>query len=308
MRFAKHKGSFGALEAHHERTKAKYASNPDIDTSKSHNNFHIVQPTVSYRQEASNRIQASNCKVRKDSVRFVDTIITASSDFFNDKSKEEVQSFFQTAVDFLSQKIGKANIFTAVVHMDEKTPHMHLCFTPITNDGRLCAKEIIGNRTQLTRWQDDFFEHMVKQYQDIERGESAGVTKRQHIPTRVFKQAVDLTRQAEQIKTTLSGINPLNAGKKREEVITLLQRFFPGMESFETQLKKYKRTIDRLASENAVLEKKAESADKISIARQLAEAKLHSEYENLRQFVDSLPDEIKRQAQQRKSRNTEMSL
>lgn len=34
LRFAKHKGgSAGALEAHHERTKEKYASNPDIDTS-----------------------------------------------------------------------------------------------------------------------------------------------------------------------------------------------------------------------------------------------------------------------------------
>jgi len=307
MRFAKHKGSFGALEAHHERTKAKYASNPDIDTSKSHNNFHIVQPSKSYRQEANARIQASNCKVRKDSVRFVDTIITASAEFFIGKSKEEIQSFFQTAVDFLSQKIGKANIFTAVVHMDEKTPHMHLCFTPITNDGRLCAKEIIGNRTQLTKWQDNFFEHMVKKFNNIERGESASVTKRQHIPTRVFKQAVSLTRQAEQIKTALSGINPLNACKKRDEVVTLLQKFFPSMESLETQLKKYKRTIDRLATENATLEKKAESADKVGVKRQMEEAKLHSEYDNLKQFVDSLPDEIKRQVQHQKSRDTEKS-
>ena len=295
MRFAKHKGSFGALEAHHERTKVKYASNPDIDTSKSHNNFHIVQPSKSYRQEANARIQESNCKVRKDSIRFVDTLITASAEFFIGKSKEEIQYFFQTAVDFLSQKIGKDNIFAAVVHMDEKTPHMHLCFTPITNDGRLCAKEIIGNRTQLTKWQDDFFEHMVRKFNNIERGESAGVTKRQHIPTRVFKQAVSLTRQSIQIQSLLNTINPLNAGKKRDEAIALLQRFFPNMENFETQLKKYKRTINRLANENTVLEKKAESAEKVSVARQLTEAKLHSDYNNLKQFVDSLPDEIKRQ-------------
>ncbi len=41
MRFAKQKGGAGALEAHHERTKAKYASNPDIDTERSKLNFHI---------------------------------------------------------------------------------------------------------------------------------------------------------------------------------------------------------------------------------------------------------------------------
>ncbi|MCL2615416.1 MAG: plasmid recombination protein [Dehalococcoidia bacterium] len=185
---------------------------------------------------------------------------------------------------------------------------MHLCFTPITNDGRLSAKEIIGNRTQLTRWQDDFFEHMVKKFNNIERGESASVTKRQHIPTRIFKQAVNLTRQAEQIKATLNTINPLNAGKKRDEVISLLQRFFPSMESFETQLKKYKRTIDQLASENTILTKKAEAGEKVGAKRQLAEAKLRSDYDNLRQFVDSLPDEIKRQVQQQKSRDTEKSL
>ena len=182
------------MEAHHERTKEKYTSNPDIDITKSKYNFHIIQPVMSYKQESDGRITAAGCKIRKDSVRFVDTLITASPDFFKGKKREEVRAFFQTAADFLSKKIGKDNIFTAVVHMDEKTPHMHLCFTPITEDGRLSAKEIIGNRTQLTKWQDDFFAHMVKSFPDIERGESASVTGRRHIPTRIFKQAVSLTK------------------------------------------------------------------------------------------------------------------
>jgi len=295
MRFAKQKGGAGALEAHHERTKEKYASNPDIDTAKSKYNFHIVRPTTSYKRESDGRIEAARCKTRKDSVRFVDTLITASPDFFKSKKREEVKKFFQTAVDFLSQKIGEDNIFAAVVHMDEKTPHMHLCFTPITEDGRLSAKDIIGNRTQLTKWQDDFFAHMVKKFPDIERGESASVTGRRHIPTRVFKQAVRLTRQAMQIQAALDGINPLNAGKKRDEALAMLQKFFPGMENFETQVKKYKREIDQLERENAVLAKKAEAGEKVSIKKQLEENKLRSDYYNLRRFVDSLPDEIKRQ-------------
>jgi len=73
--FVKHKGGAGALEAHHERTKEKYASNPDIDTAKSKNNFHIVQPETSYKRESDGRIVAAGCKTRKDSVRFVDTLI-----------------------------------------------------------------------------------------------------------------------------------------------------------------------------------------------------------------------------------------
>jgi len=304
MRFAKQKGGAGALEAHHERTKEKYASNPDIDTAKSKNNFHIVQPVTSYKKESDGRITAAGCKTRKDSVRFVDTLITASPDFFKNKKREEIKAFFQTAVDFLSKKIGENNIFTAVVHMDEKTPHMHLCFTPITEDGRLTAKEIIGNRTQLTKWQDDFFAHMVKSFPDIERGESASVTGRRHIPARIFKQAVRLTRQAATIQATLDGINPLNAGKKKDEVLTLLQKFFPNMERFETQVKKYKREIETLEKENAVLAKKAEAGEKVSINRQIDQNKLRSDYNNLRSFVDSLPDEIKRQVKSpQKSQN-----
>ena len=296
MRFKKQKGGAGALEAHHERTKEKYASNPDIDTTKSKNNFHIIQPKTSYKRESDGRIESAGCKTRKDSVRFVDTLITASPDFFKGKKHEEIKVFFRMAVDFLSKKIGKNNIFTAVVHMDEKTPHMHLCFTPITEDGRLSAKEIIGNRTQLTKWQDDFFAHMVKKFDDIERGESASETGRRHIPTRVFKQAINLTKQAKQIQSALDGINPLNIGKKRDEVVALLQKFFPNMERFESQIRKYKREIDYLEKENVALAKKAAENEKDSIGRQMETAKLQIEHRNLLAFVDSLPDEIKQQA------------
>ena len=87
----------------------------------------------------------------------MDTLVTASPEFFKDKKRKEIKLFFQTAVSFLAQKIGKDNILAATVHLNEKTPHMHLRFTPITEDGRLSAKEIIDNRTQLTKWQDDFF-------------------------------------------------------------------------------------------------------------------------------------------------------
>jgi len=296
MRFSKQKGGFGALEAHHERTKEKYKSNPDIDTGRSKYNFHIIQPVTSYKQESDGRIEAAGCKTRKDSVRFVDTLITASPDFFKGKKREEIRGFFKSAVDFLSKKIGKENIFTAIVHMDEKTPHMHLCFTPITSDGRLTAKEIIGNRTQLTKWQDDFFAHMVKSFPDIERGESASVTGRRHIPTRVFKQAIRLTRQAAQISSVLDSVNPLNAGKKADEALALLQKFFPDMEKFEAKVKKYKREIDQLEKENAVLAKKAEAGEKTSIIKELSQNKIRSEYEELRRFVDSLPEDIKQQA------------
>ena len=73
---------------------------------------------------------------------------------------------------------------------------------------------------------------MVEKYPDLERGESASRTGRKHIPTRLFKQAVSLSRQARAIEATLDGINPLNAGKKKEEALSLLKKWFPQMENF----------------------------------------------------------------------------
>ena len=292
MRFAKQKGGAGALEAHHERTKEKYKSNPDVDVSRSKYNFHIVKPTKSYLQETNVRIETAGCKTRKDSVRFIDTLITASPEFFKGKKREDIKAFFQTAVDFLSRKIGKDNIFAATVHLDEKTPHMHLCFTPITEDGRLTAKEIIGNRVQLTKWQDDFFAHMVKKFPDLERGESASKTGRRHIPTRVFKQAANLSKQAKDINVLLADINPLNAGKRKEEIRIKLNKFFPSMEKLEPLLKKYGKEIALLEKENSSLEKKLDAA-KPSVKDQLEAGKQQQEIQFLRQFYDSVPEEYK---------------
>ena len=297
LRFAKHKaGPAGALEAHHERTKEKYASNPDIDITRSKNNFHIIQPEQKYRREINDRIKAAGCRIRKDSTMFVDTLIPASPEFFEGRNKKEIKAFFAEAVDFMERKIGKGNIFSAVVHMDEKTPHLHLCFTPITEDGRLSAKEILGNRAQLSKWQDEFHAHMKKQFPILKRGESALVTRRKHIPTWLFKQSVNLVKQQKAIEKAISEVTLVNAGKKREEILTMVAPYFSRLESHLGQMKKYQSTIDYLTQENTSLKK--EVADEKSIQKQLEAARLKQENEQLRRFVDSIPQELIKELKQ----------
>ena len=142
LRFAKMKGGSGALEAHHERSKEKYASNPDIDTAKSSRNFHIVKPETSYKRESDNRIDVAGCKTRKDSVRFVDALITASPEFFKGKKRAEIRAFFERAAEFISKQVGAGNIFAAVVHMDEKTPHMFRLIWMFTSFSKVTVRKL----------------------------------------------------------------------------------------------------------------------------------------------------------------------
>ena len=293
LRFAKYKGpEIGHIESHNERTKEKYASNPDIDTSRSHLNFHLVSPERKYRAEAEKQIAEAGCRTRSDSVRVVEALVTASPEFFKGKKKAEIKAYFTVALDFMQKHQSKDTIISAVVHMDEKTPHMHLCFVPLTEDKRLSAKEIVGNKKKLTWWQDEFWKHMVKKYPDLERGESASETGRTHIPPRLFKEAVHLNRMKDQIMAILNDSNPFNKKSKVEELETLLDKYVPGVEAMRTKLKKYDKTYKELTAENAELEKELNSASRESIQKKLEIQRKLSELDELRRTVDAIPNEV----------------
>ena len=297
LRFAKYKGpEIGHIEAHNERTKEKYASNPDVDTSCSHLNFHLVAPERKYRAEAEKQIAAAGCRTRSDSVRVVEALVTASPEFFKGKKRSEVKAYFTEALDFIQKHQSKDTIISAVVHMDEKTPHMHLCFVPLTEDKRLSAKEIVGNKKKLTWWQDEFWKHMVKKYPDLERGESVSETGRTHIPPRLFKEAVHLNRMKDQIMAILNDSNPFNKKAKAEELEALLDKYIPGVEIMRTKLKKYDKTYKELTEENAELEKKLSSASRESIQKKLETQRKLSELDELRRTVEVLPPEILQEA------------
>lgn len=299
LRFAKYKGpEIGRIEAHNERTKEKYASNPDVDTACSHLNFHLVTPQRKYRAEAEKQIAEAGCRTRSDSVRVVEALVTASPEFFKGKKKSEVKAYFQEALGFIREHQDPKIIISAVVHMDEKTPHMHLCFVPLTEDGRLSAKEIVGNKKKLTQWQDRFWEHMVKKYPDLERGESASETGRDHIPPRLFKEAVHLNRMKEQIMAILNDTNPFNKKAKLDELEALLGKYIPGAEALRTNLKKYDAAYKTLTAENTALEKQLDASSKESVRKKLEINEKLRELDELHRMVDGIPPEILQAAKQ----------
>ena len=292
LRFAKYKGpEIGRIEAHNERTKENYASNPDVDTERSKYNFHLVKPNGKYRAEAEKQIAEVGCRTRTDSVRVVETLITASPEFFKDKKKAQVKEYFEHALKFILKHVPQERILSAVIHVDEKTPHMHLSFVPITDDGRLSAKDIVGNRKKLTWWQDEFWKHMVKKYPDMERGESASETSREHIPPRLFKEAIHLNRMKDQIMQILADTNVLNKKTKTEELEDLLKKYIPSVEQMKTKLKKYDTAYKTLKTEITELEKKLDDS-KESTLKKLEISRKLQEYEELKKTVENIPPEI----------------
>ena len=268
LRFAKRKGGADkAIAAHNERTKEVYASNPDIDAERTMQNFHLVTPRWSYEQEIRHRIRMAGCRVRKDSVKFVDTLVTVSPEFAK-AHEPEMPEYFNRAFDFLKERVGEENIISAVVHMDEKTPHLHLCFVPLTKDKRLSAKEILGNKKSMIRWQDDFYACMAERWPELERGTPAVETKRRHLTPQWYKKVTAMDAKLEKLETALNGINVLNAGKKREEAVETFKQLLPEVESFQAEIQRMQQAVlQSLSMQRCSAEENEALKDELTVER-----------------------------------------
>ncbi len=201
------------LQLHNNRERQHSNTNPDIDRSRSELNYSLIeQNTHNYNKLIDERLQQGykgKKAIRKDAVKMCEMLFTSDGDFFSRLSEQEQRQFFIDCFEFASKRYGRENIIAATVHLDEATPHLHLDFVPLTSDGRLSAKEILGNRPQLQQLQDDFFSAVSSKY-GLERGQRADIENRErprkHLETAEFKEklARDRTKQAEQTEQAAS--------------------------------------------------------------------------------------------------------
>ncbi|WP_113529324.1 MobV family relaxase [Staphylococcus aureus] len=186
------------IQKHVQRENINY-ENEDIDHSKTHLNYDLVNDR---KQNFNNLIDekieqnyTGKRKIRKDAVKHIDGMITSDNKFFSNQTPADTKRFFEHAKEFLEQEYGKDNLLYATVHMDEKTPHMHFGIVPITKDGRLSAKDVVGNKKALTSFQDRFNEYVNERGYELERGTSRELTNRQHEQVSRYKQKTDYHRQ-----------------------------------------------------------------------------------------------------------------
>lgn len=272
---------------------------------------------MKYYGEIQTRIEKAQrenpkCKVRKDSVKFIDTIVTASPEFLAAMKPEEVRRYFERALEFLKREVGAENIFSAVVHMDECNPHMHLCFVPLTEDNRLSAKEVMGGRDKLVQWQDKFHDFMAEEFPQLERGQSAAVTKRKHVPTWLYKQAHQLTDEMKQIRKEIKNIGTLNAGKQREKILKLLMDWYPQVNAFEAKLRPYDTQLKIMEQNKTILRQNEQQAQWLQQQERQEKESLLYELQEYQDFIDSIPEdmfeELKRRYELNLERQQELDL
>lgn len=177
MRMEKRKRSdISGLQREATRTAVEY--NNQVTPGLEIYNQELVH-SDDWLADIQREIDAAGAKTRSNSVVGLDTIYTASPEFFKLHDSQTADDFFRDCLEYHRQHYG--HVVSAVVHYDEQTPHMHVLSVPLTRDGRLSAREIVGNRVTMAHAQDSFFEQVGQRY-GLERGvHMDGPEKRSHV-------------------------------------------------------------------------------------------------------------------------------
>lgn len=202
MRIEKRKRQdIGGLQRENNRTATEY--NNQVEPGMDILNVPLVH-SDNWMQDIQQEIDRAGARTRSNSVVALDTIYTASSEFFTDKSNTENDTFFRDCLRFHQQHFG--HVISAVIHYDETTAHMHVISVPLTRDGRLSARDVVGNRTHMRHLQSQFYEQVGRGY-GLERGiQQDGPEKAQHITAQEHRLR-EVKQEAQRELDTLGAIS-----------------------------------------------------------------------------------------------------
>lgn len=230
-----------------EATRTATEYNNQVKPGMNIFNVNLIQSN-NWMQDIQAEIDRAGAKTRSNSVIALDAIYTASGEFFKGKSNEENDQFFRDCLQFHQRRFG--HVISAVVHYDETTPHLHILSVPLTHDGRLSAREIIGNRANLSRMQTEFFEQVGRGY-GLERGvQMDGQEKKKHI-----------TAQEHELREIKQEI-----AREKEH----LEAIEHSEETARTRAQEYRRTAAKLQKEVEQLQEERQAQHKSLL--QLTEA------------------------------------
>lgn len=164
MHITKHKNGTRGQQRHNERKEGQKHRNRNIDPTRTKDNVWLTPDDGKTFNERIESILEENYtgkrKVRSTAVRMCEITVQIGGDLAENGTEEEQVEALKQAFEELRDQYGEKNIVSAVIHVDETTPHLHFDFVPITPKGGLSAREVVGDRAQMRKTQARFLEAM----------------------------------------------------------------------------------------------------------------------------------------------------
>lgn len=288
------------IQIHNQREKESQ-TNADIRNELSHLNYDLVNPkSIDYNEKVNKMIEegvTTGKAIRKDAVKVASFLVTSDSEYFQNLSDREERRFFESAYEFFADEYGEKNIAYAMVHKDEKTPHMHVGFVPITEDGRLSAKDFFGKKQQLAKLQDKFHDHMVREGFNLERGVS---TDRKHVESAKYKALTlqQMEKDAkEKYERTIGQIHEITDKTKAIEnieskkvlgLVGMKEQDYQSLVDYATNGVIYQVKAENLEKD---LEKAKKEVEQLKSDMQIGQDKVRHYYKHIEENLDSLVKE-----------------
>lgn len=174
LHFEKHKkGNMYGLQHHVERTEGKKHKNKNINDERTKDNIFLLDNRFkgSYVKRFDKAIEqhyTKKFKPKKDAVAMISATVNLGG-LIADGTEDEQIEVLKEAYEFLKARKSKYdddNLISAVIHLDESKPHLHFEFIPLTDDGRLSAKEIMS-RAILKMDQQGLLEHLQNRFPEL---------------------------------------------------------------------------------------------------------------------------------------------
>jgi hypothetical protein len=247
-------------------------TNKDIDSSRSHENITLKNCVGTYNQmfnyvtrdlqkqheeqmktTRKSRQKTFNQKINDDKADIAcEFLMTATPEYFEGKSREEIEQWAQTSLDFVIKKIGieEKNVLHAVVHMDEKTPHLHVVAVPLVEkyDGRrkkdilaISRKHFIKTREDMAQVQTDYVDHLKENGLDLERGQEKSGAK--HLDVARYKLQ-ETQKDLKEIEMNL-GEKEQDLLEKNEQLESIEQKIKMNLEAVPDRNFKFKKDLPK---------------------------------------------------------------
>ena len=238
LHLEKAKGTDSRMSAHIERT----VHPKNADRTRTHLNRELVQFPEGVRnrtQAIAQRIETAGIrrKVSANQVKAIRILLTGSNkDMKQMEAEGRIEDWCNDSLKWIRETYGEQNLVSAVLHMDEKTPHIHATVIPIVTgerrkagqeeqngkkkyrkknpqDVRLCADDVMA-RHRLKHYQDTYAQAMNKY--GLQRGVDGSLAK--HISTmQYYKQLVEQQDSLQENIENLLGLEE-EAMKKLKQV------------------------------------------------------------------------------------------